>query len=1163
MAEIDENYSQAGKVAVGHPVDVASGSVFTVQHDFCYPGSVTLDWQRRYSTTSNYFGSLGRGWTVPYFMHLDVLEDGYQLFDEEGGEIWFADPSNLIESGNVLVSLGANVELRREGDYLVITHWHYGSDNVERFYFKVEGARSIPLAAIQNLQGHRILLKYDMQNRLSQITQELEARVIELVYGDRDLLDSVYFIKDSGERKNIAKYQYDLSGNLLAFCDAMGALTAYQYDHKHRMTAETNCLGSTFIFKYDHKGRCIYSSGDEQYMERKLQYFSAPPMTRVTDSLGNIIDYIFNHAGLVIQEVTPIGGPWTTVYDEFGREIEQTDPLGGSVRYGYDKWGNRSSIVDENGSETLLRYNDLHVLEAYTDPMGSIWSFEHDLKGNVLASVDPLGRRQTVVRDHNNVVTTTLTAAGREVVRQHGNGFRWVETADQISLISRQEYDDEGNQVLSSDENGVVQQVRFDACHRPVEVTDKFGNAYRMRWNLLGKLVERTGPDIGWEQREYDNLGQLKRHINSLGEMQFRYDTEGKMTAAINRAGEQMQFAYDAEGRMVANKLFDGRIERREFDVRGKPVRIPMADGRDFTIEYDAAGNVVGRKSSDGLKEFFTLNRNGDLIKAETADTVVELVRNELGLVIAEVQNGQRIEYVHDADGNKVARCMPSTPGADLRVKNDVRGRMTTLIDAKGICQNYTWDNVDRIIQRSFSGGTEDALYDEEGHLQSQRVNSLGATIIERTYGYDSMDNIISLKEMGRKYSEYEYDEIGRLLKVKANGRDTENYQYDPNGSILETHRGKRLLAPGGKTLNDGQRTYAYDANGCVSKINSPELSLDLTYDVDGRLISAESTTGMSARYTYDALGRRTSKLVDGTRTDYLWEGFVLAGKTREGNFGETFYFHALDPIAQWRNGERITPVIDQVGMVREVINERGDLVAESTAQAYGLCATKGDAQLSLFRLRGQYFDEETGLHFNFHRTYDPFSGNYLSPDPIGVEGGANYYAYPRNPLLWDDPYGLSCNRASCKAEAKMTAAMKARGYTLVSTKGKSVMANGIDGIYHNPNGNPKYIIAEAKSGCAVLRWSGPKDANGKGTIQQMSDGWINGKPGDTQYTRLDTALPPTPNPNGGPPLPNPHAAAIRSGSDGAVGREVYHPDKPAPRTLPDYGGGGSSTPTI
>ena len=60
-------------------------------------------------------------------------------------------------------------------------------------------------------------------------------------------------------------------------------------------------------------------------------------------------------------------------------------------------------------------------------------------------------------------------------------------------------------------------------------------------------------------------------------------------------------------------------------------------------------------------------------------------------------------------------------------------------------------------------------------------------------------------------------------------------------------------------------------------------------------------------------------------------------------------------------------------------------------------------------RFAGQYYDNETGLHYNTFRYYDPNCGRFTQQDPIGLAGGINLYQYAPNPLTWVDPWGLSC----------------------------------------------------------------------------------------------------------------------------------------------------------
>ena len=77
--------------------------------------------------------------------------------------------------------------------------------------------------------------------------------------------------------------------------------------------------------------------------------------------------------------------------------------------------------------------------------------------------------------------------------------------------------------------------------------------------------------------------------------------------------------------------------------------------------------------------------------------------------------------------------------------------------------------------------------------------------------------------------------------------------------------------------------------------------------------------------------------------------------------------------------------------------------------RAYGNLAALDVKQIdNPLRFQGQYFDAESGLHYNRHRYYNPSTGRFLTPDPINLAGGLNSYQYVPNPTGWVDPLGLS-----------------------------------------------------------------------------------------------------------------------------------------------------------
>ncbi|WP_159514026.1 MULTISPECIES: RHS repeat domain-containing protein [Enterobacter] len=102
--------------------------------------------------------------------------------------------------------------------------------------------------------------------------------------------------------------------------------------------------------------------------------------------------------------------------------------------------------------------------------------------------------------------------------------------------------------------------------------------------------------------------------------------------------------------------------------------------------------------------------------------------------------------------------------------------------------------------------------------------------------------------------------------------------------------------------------------------------------------------------------------------------------------------------------------VCDHLGTPLELRDVRGGVVWSAMLRSYGQVHHADTAGINQpLRFQGQYHDAESGLYYNRHRYYDPGVGRYLSPDPVGLDGGLNLYAYVPNPLTWVDPLGLKC----------------------------------------------------------------------------------------------------------------------------------------------------------
>jgi len=231
----------------------------------------------------------------------------------------------------------------------------------------------------------------------------------------------------------------------------------------------------------------------------------------------------------------------------------------------------------------------------------------------------------------------------------------------------------------------------------------------------------------------------------------------------------------------------------------------------------------------------------------------------------------------------------------------------------------------------------------------------------------------------------------------------TETAGIDPGSNRLQQTSGAQI------------RNYSYDAAGNL--IGDGTFSYG--YNAKGRRISA-TATGQTVSYGYNALGQRISKTVNGVTTRYVYDeqGHLVGEYDGSGQLIQEIVWLGDLPIAALRPGAT-TPDIyyihaDHLGTPRQITRPSDNKVLWAwESEPFGVSLpNQNPSGLGSFvfnlRFPGQYYDQETGLFYNYFRDYDPATGRYVESDPIGLKGGINTYGYVGgNPVNLIDPLGL------------------------------------------------------------------------------------------------------------------------------------------------------------
>ena len=143
----------------------------------------------------------------------------------------------------------------------------------------------------------------------------------------------------------------------------------------------------------------------------------------------------------------------------------------------------------------------------------------------------------------------------------------------------------------------------------------------------------------------------------------------------------------------------------------------------------------------------------------------------------------------------------------------------------------------------------------------------------------------------------------------------------------------------------------------------------------------------------------------------YDQQGRLLSETTGSGSAIRDYVYQNDNLVALKLYGEQAGiyyVITDHLGTPQQMVNSAGVVVWKAAYLPFGDTQIDVETITNNIRFKGQYHDIETGLHYNWHRFYDPSTGRYISADPIGLFGGLNLYSYAnQNPINYIDPWGL------------------------------------------------------------------------------------------------------------------------------------------------------------
>ncbi|WP_416978802.1 putative T7SS-secreted protein [Streptomyces sp. T028] len=1031
------------------PVDLATGRMYLPQTDVEIPGILPLVFARRTESGCAVGRFLGPAWTSTVDERLQIDAVGVVHVTADGLLIPYPHPvpgaPTTPDTGRARTLLARDAD----GDYTVTD-----PDSGLTCHFTAPsgsepgGDGEAWLSAITDRNGHTITVDRTEDGLPLALVHSAGHRVKLSVADGLVTALSLAGAGESGTDLPLMSYGYQ-DGNLTTVTKPSGATTTFVYDDRRRVTAWIDSNASRYDYVYDDRDRVVAEGGEAGHVQLTLTYTEPDPETGHRTTVlatadGRATRYLIGPGCHVLATTDPLGHTTRFTYDPHGNLLTRTDPLGLTTAFSYDEAGRLVTVTRPDGSELRTVRGPFGLPVEIVGPDGSRRTQEFDERGNRVSVTDEGG------------ATTRHT---------YDRAGRLTSVTDALGGTTRVVCDAAGLPVEVTDPAGSTVRTERDALGRPVRVTDPAGGATRLQWHADGQLSRRTGPDGATESWTYDGEANRLTHTDASGgtsrfeythfdlpsahtrpdgaRYEFQHDAALRLTRVTNPQGLTWTYEYDAAGNVVSETDFDGRTLTYRYDAAGQLAARVDALGGTVSFERDRLGQVI-RKDIDGRVTTYAYDLTGRLLEAVGPDSELRYQYDRRGNVKTELVDGRPLVHAYDALGRRTRRTTPTghvtsyAYGADGQPRRLTTGRHHV---------DFTHDALGRELTRVFGDAiTMTSAWDEAGRLTGQHITAGARAVNTRAYTYRADGHPTSVSDQLSGTRTFDLDQAGRVTAVHAQGW-TERYAYDDAGNQTSAawpshHPGSEATGPraytGTTITRAGGVRFEHDALGRVTLRQKTRLSRKpdtwrYEWDTEDRLTSVTTPDGTRWRYRYDPLGRRTAKqrlshdgesVVEEVR--FTWDGPILCEQTsHQPDLGSTVVLtwdHRADvPLAQT---ERILMADDRqeeidrrffaittdlIGTPTELIDETGDIAWRSRATLWGATAWARDSTAyTPLRFPGQYYDPETGLHYNHFRHYDPDTGRYASPDPLGLGPAPNPAAYVDNPYSWTDPLGLA-----------------------------------------------------------------------------------------------------------------------------------------------------------